>query len=91
MIINRIFHLVIIVFLLESAQLIAQDPIAYWNFDEINTNIVRDVAGKHDDTIQGHFKTVEGVLGQALKCDGFTTRILRVAEDSPLITGGVLG
>jgi hypothetical protein len=87
MFLNRNFHFVIILFLLQSDQLVAQDPITYWNFDEINTNIVRDVAGNYDDTIQGHFKTVEGVLGQALKCDGFTTRIIREAENSPLIQG----
>jgi hypothetical protein len=29
------------------------------------------------DEVRGNFKLVEGVKGNALKCDGFTTAVLR--------------
>jgi hypothetical protein len=69
------------------SKLFAQEPIAYWSFDNIENSIIIDETSQYNDTIKGHYKVVDGVVGQALKCDGFTTRIHREAENAPVLKG----
>jgi hypothetical protein len=38
------------------------------------------------DAIKGNFTYIEGVSGRGIKLDGFTTQIMRRAEDSPRLT-----
>jgi hypothetical protein len=61
--------------------------IAYWDFDVIEDNRVEDKSSGKKDVINGHYKIVDGVVGKAIKCDGFTTSIHRDGEDAPEITG----
>ena len=61
--------------------------IAYWSFDNVHENRTADEASNIYDTIEGNYKILPGVVGSALKCDGFTTRITRSAEDAPIIKG----
>ena len=61
--------------------------IAHWRFDRIKDGRVLDEMSGLWDRIDGHFKTVDGVAGKALKFDGFTTSIDRDADDAPVIQG----
>lgn len=61
--------------------------IGYWSFDKVANHRTRDEATGRMDLIEGNYKLVEGVIGNALKCDGFTTTIIRDAEDMPVIEG----
>ena len=58
----------------------AQDPIDWWSFNKVQNRIIIDKASNIQDTIEGNFRLVKGILGNALKCDGFTTRIIRKAQ-----------
>jgi len=62
-------------------------PVAWWTFDEPSGSLVKDAATGLADSVQGHFKRIPGVRGSGLKCDGYTTRIVRNAKTAPVITG----
>jgi hypothetical protein len=61
--------------------------LAYWTFDSANSSGTRDVVTNRSDAILGNFSNAAGVKGNALKFDGFTTRILREAKTAPPIHG----
>lgn len=52
-------------------------PVAWWSFDEANAEHARDRAGGIDDQVIGNTLRVGGVVKRALKCDGFTARVIR--------------
>ncbi len=83
--------ILLLLILLSNAALYARedgkDLIAYWNFDRITDRKVVDKAAGIKDEISGYFKIVEGVIGKAIKCDGFTTSIFRDGEEAPIIKG----
>jgi len=54
-----------------------------WSFDQGRDNIAIDGAGGMNDTIEGNFKRCPGVIGTAVKFDGFSTAIIRPAADAP--------
>jgi hypothetical protein len=56
---------------------------AYWSFDRVEERKVRDSSTGNDDPISGHFRLVQGVKGQAIVMDGYTTCIARRAESAP--------
>lgn len=68
-----------------SLSAIAADDqlVAWWSFDEGENNVVKDKVGQIEDVLEGSFKYTCGVAGTALKLDGYTTCIIRKAEDSP--------
>jgi len=54
-----------------------------WRLERhVDKNTIEKVGGKKDQII-GNYKTVEGVAGNALWCDGFTTHVVRRAEQAP--------
>ena len=55
--------------------------VASWRFDG---SALDTVTGREDD-LSGHFEYVDGLDGQALKFDGFTTRLTRLASNAPAI------
>jgi len=57
--------------------------VAWWKFDEGEGKVARDCVGGKIDSIEGYFKSVDGVEGSAIKCDGFTTRLVRSCTDAP--------
>ncbi|MCK4751007.1 MAG: LamG domain-containing protein, partial [Bacteroidales bacterium] len=61
--------------------------IGYWKFDAVEDNRTKDEATGMMDFVEGNYKLVEGVKGKALKCDGFTTTIIRDVEEMPEISG----
>nr|WP_299382917.1 LamG domain-containing protein [Allomuricauda sp.] len=69
------------------AQNIQNEGIAYWAFDDLATPGTKDMVSGYLDQIDGHYKSVAGVVGKAIKCDGFTTSIVRDEEEAPVISG----
>ncbi|MCD6194177.1 MAG: LamG domain-containing protein, partial [Candidatus Aminicenantes bacterium] len=68
--------------------LLSQEPglVAWWKFDQIDklkANKVLDTIGEIEDVIEGNFKSTRGVVGSALKLDGYTTCIVRDANNVP--------
>jgi hypothetical protein len=59
------------------------EPVAWWNFNTVESRTTADVVSNVNDSIQGNFKLVEGVDGKALKLDGFTTCISRKSSMAP--------
>ena len=53
-----------------------EDLLAWWNFDDGET-----------DAINGGGEYVEGVVGKALKFDGFTTFLTQAASNAPAFDG----
>ena len=63
-----------------------QGLVAWWKFDlvdKLKANKVLDTIGEIEDVIEGNFKSTRGVVGSALKLDGYTTCILREAKNVP--------
>jgi len=58
-------------------------PVAWWSFDERQDSVVRDRVGRIEDKIEGSYTYTSGAEGTALKLDGFSTRVIRRAEDVP--------
>lgn len=58
-------------------------PVAWWKLDTINNNKTIDAVSRIQDSITGYFRPENGVLGKSLKLDGYTSRILRKADDVP--------
>ena len=63
--------------------------LAWWSFDNDNDATATDSVSKTADPIEGSFKYVDGVIGKALKFDGYTAALVRKAEAAPRLTGAV--
>jgi len=61
---------------MSEAQFVEDGLFAYYNFDEVEGKTVKDVLGKHDGTIEGELKVVEGKVGKALEYDGSGAYVL---------------
>jgi len=57
--------------------------VSHWSFDRVEEKKVRDSVNAKDDVIKGNFRLVRGVKGQAIVLDGYTTVIVREADQSP--------
>ncbi|MHC4617089.1 MAG: LamG-like jellyroll fold domain-containing protein [Planctomycetota bacterium] len=67
----------------------ADEPVvAWWKFNEDRGDIAVDFIGRVEDTIKGNFEYVPGVRGNALKFDGYTTRVIRQAGKVPRLVEG---
>ncbi len=62
------------------------DPVTWWDFEKSGPAITLDRIGHLTDTIEGQYRQVAGVKGAALKLDGYTTCIIRQAENMPPLT-----
>jgi hypothetical protein len=58
-------------------------PVASWKFDEAQGRIVIDSVTAKEDAILRNFWYLRGISGTGIKFDGFTTHIIRKAEDAP--------
>ena len=63
------------------------DLIAFWKFNEGKGKTAIDSVSGSRDSIKGNFRYIKAVSGTGIKCDGFTTRITRKADDSPELAG----
>ncbi len=77
--------LVSLLILFSPCQLVAQQsgPVARWSFDNSSGASIQDTVSGVEDKIEGFYKYVPGVSGQALRFDGYTTSLVRKAEKSP--------
>jgi len=57
--------------------------VAWWKFDAEAGKVAADSVGKINDEIKGNFKYVPGASGKCLRFDGYTTRIVREADEVP--------
>jgi len=64
------------------------DCVAWWRFDDKGSDEPVDVVSGAEDDIKGNFEYAEGVRGYALNFDGYTTFVVRDAEDAPRLTDG---
>ena len=72
--------------LIHSQLLIAQDLLLSWDFEEMNNRSTREGVSGRADTLEGNFKLVDGIKGNGLKLDGFTTRLIH--EDEKMAAPG---
>jgi hypothetical protein len=63
----------------------AQDDtlVARWSFDRVKDGKVQEVISSEEDTIDGNFRLVKGVKGQAIVMDGYTTCVVRHTNQVP--------
>ena len=65
--------------------------VAWWSFDDATVgratiDHVRDRVGKLDDRVIGNTQPVKGVVKTAMKCDGFTSHVVRAAAAAPRVS-----
>ena len=77
------------VIMLVAVGAFAQDtgPAAQWSFDNAPNSSVRDPVSGVEDKVGGFYKYVPGVSGNGLRFDGYTTSIVRKAENAPKLHG----
>ncbi len=59
------------------------NAIAYWNFDKVHDNSVLESVNGSGDTVSGYHRLVDGVKGQAIVMDGYTSCISRHSTNVP--------
>jgi hypothetical protein len=86
---SKVLQYVLVMILLVPAILAASDdgPASWWKFDEADGKVSLESVGKAQDEIYGRIKYVSGVLGTAIRLDGFRTYVKHNAKDSPSISG----
>jgi hypothetical protein len=62
-------------------------PVARWHFDEGRDGFAVESGRDAQDELQGYATSAPGVRGTALRCDGFTSRVVRKAAHAPRIAG----
>jgi hypothetical protein len=60
--------------------------VAWWKFDEGRGRVAQDSASGNRDSTKGNFTYIEGISGSGIKCDGFTTRVIRESAAAPPFT-----
>ena len=60
--------------------------VAWWTFDGQIVESVHEKVRGIDDPLFGNFRVVEGVSGQALKFDGYTTVVTRITSEAPALS-----
>ena len=63
----------------------ADEPVAWWDFEDGQNRVVTDRATDVEDEVLGFFKYVPGVSGDALRFDGYSTAVRRDAENAPAL------
>ncbi|HEC43305.1 MAG TPA: LamG domain-containing protein [Bacteroides sp.] len=59
-------------------------PLVHWDFERVENRNLLDKFGNLSDTIEGNFEFAEGILGQGLRFDGFTTCVRREGSKKTL-------
>jgi hypothetical protein len=62
----------------------AQEPILHWDFEKTDTDTTGEVVSGIAATLEGNVMTAEGIQGQGLRLDGFTTCLRHEAENTIL-------
>jgi hypothetical protein len=61
------------------------NPVAWLDFDSSQARGLTDRISNAQDSVQGNFRLVKGVSGNALKLDGFSTSVTRKSGHVPLL------
>lgn len=82
-----LFRWLFVLVLFSSTVLASQDTgiSAFWSFDTLTGSATLESISQRQDAVQGNFSSVSGVKGNAIKFDGFTTRITRDSKAAPQI------
>jgi len=67
---------------------LAQEPVASWTFETLSDVKATEKTESPVDAIQGKWKQAPGVKGQALRLDGYSTRLIRGAKHAPDLKAG---
>ncbi len=65
----------------------AGGPVARWSFDNSTGSTLHDPVSGMEDKVGGFYKYVAGVSGSGLRFDGYTTSVVRKAQDAPKLHG----
>ena len=68
---------VLIACILNSAELMAEQKLLYWDFEDNNNRTTLETATNVRDTLEGNFEEAPGVIGKGIRLDGFTTRLIK--------------
>jgi len=61
----------------------SEDPVAWWKFDKSQSKTTIDGVSGIEDEVLGFHKYVPGVKGDAVRFDGYSTGVRRIAKDAP--------
>jgi len=67
----------------------AQTPVASWTFETLPQSQTGQEAEAAHETIQGRWLQRPGVVGRALRLDGYSTRLIRPAPHAPRLRSGL--
>ncbi len=60
-------------------------PVAWWNLENNDRKTVLDNVNNVSDTIKGNYWFTDGVSGKCLKFDGYTTHVVRLEKNAPVL------
>ncbi|MEF8845463.1 MAG: hypothetical protein V5A59_08315, partial [Bacteroidales bacterium] len=60
------------------------DPIMYWDFDNISNRSAVEKTSGIADTLEGNFDIAPGIKDQGLRLDGFTACVRRTKNEVPV-------
>ena len=78
---RTLFTTLVLTLLAAGQGAMAQTALMTWDFETIGDRVAIEVSSDIADTIEGNFEGVDGVAGQGLRLDGFTTRVVRKGKD----------
>ena len=81
---KTITRLILIAFTLAPGKFYAQEPILSWNFNEVNNRTTIEQQSSIADTLEGNINTSPGIIGNGLRLDGFTTRLIHNDPKMPV-------
>lgn len=75
-------HVLIIILLSFSAHSWAQKPIKHWDFEKIENGTTQEIINGSADKLEGQFMLADGIKGNGIRFDGFTTCLLHEADSA---------
>jgi hypothetical protein len=64
-------------------------PVAQWKFDQRSGAQTSDAVSGIEDSVAGYFAYTDGVSGSALRFDGYTTTVTRLAKQVPTMGSAI--
>ena len=86
----KTIHILALCAFASSSLLQAEQPVAWWSFDELlgddpDSKAIPESVAKVNDQATGFPTSAEGVSGNALKLDGLATHLIRKADKAPVL------
>ena len=79
--------LLVVITAVSPASAADSSPLARWAFDRRDDRFTVDAITRTKDQMEGNFGYSNGAVGDGLKCDGFTTSVIRKASSAPRLAG----